>query len=57
VSFKVTFRREGSGKKSGLSGPDSFAVNWITGYSGGTVSPLVTGSTFQSLKGGNITVR
>jgi hypothetical protein len=56
VAFKVTFTDSGSSKKGGTK-PDSFTVNWVTGYAGGSVSPLVTGSTLQPLKGGNLTVR
>jgi Concanavalin A-like lectin/glucanases superfamily len=57
VAFKVTFKDEGPAKKNKTTKPDSFTVNWIAGYGGGPVIPLVTGSTFQPLKGGNIVIR
>lgn len=56
VAFTVTFTDTGSSKKGGAK-PDAFTVNWVTGYSGGAVSPLVTGSVLQPLKGGNLTIR
>lgn len=57
VSFKVTFTDTSSARNGKPSTPDSFTLNWIGNYAGGAVSPLVTGSAFQPLKGGNITVR
>ncbi len=57
VNFKVTFTDSGSSKKGSSTKPDTFTVNWITDFSGGAVSPLVTGPSFQPLKGGNLTIR
>ncbi len=57
VSFKITFKDERSIKKNCSTKPYNFTVNWIVGYGGGTVSPLVTGSSFQQLTRGDITIR